>query len=379
MRNELRARKDVVYYDQSMIVTILIFILVLAVLVLVHEAGHFFAARKAGIRVDEFGFGFPPRAVGIKRGETIFSLNWIPLGGFVKIFGEEGEGSDDPTSFIAKPVWIRVIVIVAGVAMNMLLAWLLFSFGHVIGLPTILDEAEDITNVRDVKIQVVEVAPESPALAAELAIGDVIVGLDGNAIENIDAIQSYVASHKGAEITLRVERGIEQVDLRMTPRIDPPQGQGPLGFAMAQTGIRSLPIHKAIIEGAKDTAALAWLILKSLGNLVVQLVRHGTVADRVSGPLGIVVFTDMVVQRGFTYLLQFAGIISVSLGVLNLLPIPALDGGRLLFLAIEKIKGRRVSPVLEAKIHGIAFILLLMLMLLITIKWDLPLFVEHFF
>ena len=175
-----------------MLFTILIFIALIAVLILVHEAGHFFTAKRAGIKVEEFGFGFPPRIFGIQKGETIYSLNWIPLGGFVKIFGEEGGDEKDPRSFTSRGAGIRSLIIVAGIAMNFVLAAALFSIGHVVGLPTIVEEDGDAHNLSRLQINVVEIAKNSPAMAGGLAIGDVIARVDGNSFETVDTLRAYI-------------------------------------------------------------------------------------------------------------------------------------------------------------------------------------------
>jgi len=356
-----------------MFVTILIFIALIAVLVLVHEAGHFFTAKRAGIKVEEFGFGFPPRIFGVRKGETIYSLNWIPLGGFVKIYGEEGEGAEDPRSFLSRGAGIRSLLIAAGVIMNFLLAIALFSVGHMIGLPTVIEEGVS-GSFSQVQIQIVEIAKDSPAMAAGLAVGDAITKIDGTAYATIDEVQQYVNAHRGKELAFEVLHDRTPKTLHVTPREEPPQGEGPLGFAMVKTGIERLPWYRAIPEGVKDTYSLSWLFLKVLFGLFRDLVTKGQVSGDVTGPVGIAVLTGRVARLGIAHLLQFAAAISVNLALINIFPIPALDGGRILFIIIEKIKGHPVSRTIEQKIHQVSFALLLTLMLLITVRDVIRLF-----
>ncbi len=351
-----------------MFTTILIFIALIAVLVLVHEAGHFFTAKKAGIKVEEFGFGFPPRIFGIQRGETLYSLNWIPLGGFVKIFGEEGEHTDDLRSFSNRGAGIRALIIAAGVLMNMVLAMVLFSAGHMIGLPTILEDGAPEKNFTRVQIQVIEIAPGSPAMTSGLAIGDAIVSIDGKRFNMIDGLRGYVDAQRGKEISIEVLHDAAPKTLIATPRENPPQGEGPLGFAMVKTAVEKLPWYQAIPRGIKDTFVLAWLFLKALGELFLTLFTTGQLSGDVTGPVGIAALTGRVAKLGIAHLLQFAGAISVNLALINAFPIPALDGGRLLFILLEKLKGRPISRLLEQKIHQVSFAVLLTLMLLVTAR-----------
>jgi regulator of sigma E protease len=423
-----------------MIYTVLIFIVLIAVLVLVHEAGHFFTAKAAGIRVEEFGFGFPPRIVGIEsvpgkrflhvgaaeevreemtvtrveggevvehtltdtvsdldrivpvtkrrivwgndngkvgdegRKGTVYSLNWIPLGGFVRILGEEGGSQDDPRSFASRGVGVRSLIIVAGVLMNLLLAMALFSIGNVIGLPTIIEDGMNEKNFTNVQVQIVDIAKNSPADSAGLAIGDTITGIGGRQFVNIGDIQKYVNDRKGQEMRFSyVHDGVSKTSL-VTPRANPPAGEGPLGFSMVKTGVEKLPIYIAVWRGITDTFSIAWLFLKAFGGLFANLFTTGNVGAEITGPVGIAVLTGRVAKLGLAHLLQFAGAISVNLALINIFPIPALDGGRFFFLILEKIKGRPISRRIEQQIHQVGFAVLLMLMLIITVRDVIHLF-----
>ncbi|MBI2097038.1 MAG: site-2 protease family protein [Candidatus Sungbacteria bacterium] len=352
---------------------LVIFIVVLGVLVLVHEWGHFFAARKFGIRVDEFGFGFPPRVFGKKFGETLYSINLFPLGGFVRIFGEQGEGEGDRQSFASHPVWRRVIIIVSGVFMNVVLAWVLFSAGHIIGIPAVADGESGIPNS---KVTIIGVAPGSPAEEAKLAFGSVVLRISsGN--ESIEPKTSaeliaFVNAHRGETMLLQIlpsAAGNEPPkEIFIESRREPPAGQGPLGIALADIGIVKTSWYLAPWEGLKSL----WFSVRATGEAFAGLFRsavvQGEIPEGVSGPLGLFVLTGQAERLGFSYFLQFMALLSINLAILNIIPFPALDGGRLLFLAIEKIRGRPVRISYERATHAVGFVLLLALILVISYR-----------
>jgi len=351
--------------------TLIIFILVLGILILTHEWGHFIAARKSGLTVEEFGFGFPPRIFSIKRGETLYSINLLPLGGFVKILGEDGTEFDNPKSFSSKPVGIRSLITVSGVFMNFLLAALLLVIGFYIGLPQIIDKDNEVL-AKNVKIQIIAVSSNSPAEKAGIKMGDVIKYVkSGNknvAINEISILQENINDRKGKEISIVVQRGKEIFEINAVPRINTPEGEGALGIALAKTGIISYPWYKSFWLGIKSAFIISWEIIKGFGSLLKNLITSGTIPRDISGPVGIAVLTNQAAALGFIYLLQLVAIISLNLAVLNLIPFPALDGGRLLFLGIEKIKGSKVNPKIENAIHSVGIVLLLALVILITYK-----------
>ncbi len=346
-----------------MIFTILLFITILGILILVHESGHFFAAKKSGAKVEEFGIGFPPRVFSIKRGETVYSLNLFPIGGFVKIFGEDGESKSDPGSFASKSVKTRALIIFAGVFMNLILAIVLLSFGHFVGLPQVIDGQNAAASVKNIKVRIVDVATNSPAEEAGVAIGDVIVG-----IQNIEDIQNFIDQNLGNQITLTLMRGNETLSKKITPRLNPPEGEGAIGIAMLKTGQVSYPFYIAPLKGIESTFVIAWGTITSFGQILSQWVRTGDLSEGLAGPIGIAVITGQVQKMGFIFLIQFMALISVNLAIINILPFPALDGGRLAFLGIEKIKGSPVNQKYEKITHTIGFALLILLMILITFK-----------
>ena len=351
--------------------TVIIFIIVLGILVLAHEAGHFYVAKKSGMKVEEFGFGFPPRLIGIKKGETVYSLNWIPFGGFVKIYGEEGSDSDNPRSFSSKPAGQRAKVIVAGVLMNLLLAAALLGLGIFLGLRIGLI-GEDIKNATDVKIQVIQVSQDSPAQKAGIKVFDEIKLLQkqGEVVkpENVAEVQNFVNKYAGREISLTIGRNGEALNLTLVPRQDPPQGQGAIGINLAKTGVVSYPWYQAIWRGIYDTGVQTANITIALGLFFKNLFINTKLIGDVSGPIGIAVLTGQAAGLGFNYLIQFVALLSINLAVLNIMPFPALDGGRLIFIGLEKLKGSPVPKKVEGFVNAAGFAFLIALMIWITVK-----------
>lgn len=351
--------------------TAVIFIIVLSILVFVHEFGHFWVAKRKGLRVDEFGFGFPPRIFGVKKGETIYSINLIPFGGFVKIFGEDGEERADPRSFSSKGPGTRALVAVAGVVMNALLAMVLLIVGNFSGLRIGINEQFTGT-AKDIKIQVIQVADGSPAAAAGLKPLDEILELsfqtDRVSPKEVEDIQEFVGKHSGRELTLKVKRNGEHLSLRVLARRDPPPGQGALGVSLAKTGVVSYPWYQAIFNGIKDTFLLIVSTVYAFGIFFKSIFVQGRVLGDAVGPIGIAVLTGQAAGLGLSYLIQFVALLSVNLAVLNLIPFPALDGGRILLYGIEKVRGKPLGRKVEGLINAGGFAFLLALMLWITIK-----------
>lgn len=351
---------------RGMFSTLIIFAAVLSVLVFVHEFGHFITAKKAGVKVEEFGFGFPPRLFGVQKGDTVYSINWIPLGGFVRIKGEQGEDAKDKDSFGHQAAWRRALILAAGVIMNFAFAWALLSFGYAIGLPQIVDGLPAAARVRDAKIQVVSVLPESPAGEAGLKAGDAIISLDGAAPQEIEDVQSYTASREGRTVSVVFARDGATMTEELQPRKLRDTGRAAIGIALVKTGLVSYPWYLAPVQGMSATLSFTREILTSFGSLLRDLVTRKEVSVEFSGPVGIAVVTAQVADLGFRYLLQFTALLSVNLAIINVLPIPALDGGRLFFLVIGKIRGRAVGRRLETAAHNIGFIALMLLVLIVT-------------
>lgn len=384
----------------------IIFFALLALLVLTHELGHFLMSRWMGVTVEEFGFGLPPRLIGIvkildkekKKSfwkiihkyskinydnkeaiSPIYSLNAIPFGGFVKIFGEDGDERKDPKSFGAKSVSRRFLILVAGIVMNFLLGVALFTIGYWSGFPEIVEDSVAINNA---KVQVLNVSPRSPAEVAGLKTGDTIQSIilptkEKFTINKVIDLQNISKENAGKSVTLEVTRGNDLYRLNLTPRVNPPDGEGPIGIYPARIGIVHYPIIEALKISFMESIQLIWIMYDYFKNIISHLIQAQKVSVDVSGPIGIVVLTNQFREMGFPYLIKFAGLISLNLAFINFLPFPALDGGRILFLLIEKIKGRPISQKIEQTIHAVGMYALLLLMVLITFK-DVSRFHEQF-
>lgn len=355
-----------------MVLTLVIFVIILGLLIFVHEFGHFLAAKRSGLTVHEFGFGFPPRLVGFRRKGTIYSLNWIPVGGFVKIKGEDGNNEQEKDSFASLGAFRRIVILLAGVFMNVVLAALLFSVGLVSGTPTALDDGALPANakVRDRTIQIVAILPDSPAAKAGMAVGDAVVTIDGSTITDVDQLQTYNEGKAGVTETILVRRNKkEQVTLSITPEpLEESEGKAVWGVNLLPVGIVSYPWYESYWRGLVQTGSILWQILSAFTVLLRDLVVHQELTADIAGPVGIAALTGRVANLGFLYLLQFTALLSLNLALVNALPLPALDGGRVLFVIIERIRGRKVNARVESVIHNIGFALLLLLVLLVTIR-----------
>ncbi len=384
-----------------MFLTIIIFVLVLSVLVFAHEFGHFFSARRFGIRAEEFGFGFPPRAFGFYRNQagqwkkvlgniavdeldaspdksirpasTVYSLNILPLGGFVKIKGENGEGQVASDSFASKKIWQRVIVLAAGVVMNVILAWLLFSGGYLIGLPQSTDSLGSNAELRGAQVIIAQVIPGSVAEQAGLKEGDIVLRINNIETKTEKELQDTVAASANQEAEFLVKRGDQEIIIKATPQ-SKEGSRATVGIAIFSSGLVRYPFLTAFWEGAKTTVWVIQEIFTSFGTLFKSLFQGQAVGDQFAGPVGIANITGQAARLGFAYLLQFTALLSLNLAVLNILPFPALDGGRILFLLVEKLKGRPVRQELENLIHNIGFALLIALVIFITYKDIIKLF-----
>lgn len=350
---------------------IILVIIGLSVLILGHEAGHFFVAKLFGLKVDEFGIGFPPRMVAWrpKNSDTEYSINWLPFGGFVRISGERGEfegvspeggspeaaqqaemsDADKGRLFYSQPAWKKSLIILAGVTMNFILGWLLIAAVFVVGVPqTLLVSATE---------------PGSPAAAAGLQSGDVIKGYTDS-----QSFINYVDAHKGQPINVTIIRNDKNYTFTMTPRVDAPADQGAIGVALEEGGATRENFFQALWDGLQDAAIISWLTLVAFGQLIAQIFAHASIPSDVVGPIGIFSIAEETGQIGLAYLLQFLGIISINLMIVNCIPFPALDGGRFLVILIEKIKGSAMPYKVEAWINGIGFALLLTLMVVLTVR-----------
>ena len=356
-----------------MLVTILVFLLILSVLVLVHELGHFLMAKKLGIKVEEFGFGLPPRLFGIKKGETIYSINWLPIGGFVKLYGEDDAGSGSikvkkqtskitnlKKAFFARPAWQKILVVTAGVVMNFLLAVVIISY---------LFSAVGVSVPGD-KVLVSQVLDNSPAKQAGLKAGDTVKSINGIKLTSGQQLVSITKKNLGQTIKLEVSgKDAKTRTLEVVPRVKYPSNEGPMGIAISSNvEVKKYPWYLAPFLGTMEALKMSWLIASGLLSMFYQLIFSGVVPKGVAGPVGIAELTGQFVAIGPNAVLSFVALLSLNLAILNILPFPALDGGRLLFIIIGLIGGKRISEKYEAYAHAIGMIILIGLIVLITIN-----------
>lgn len=352
--------------------SILIFIISLAILILVHELGHFLMAKSSGIRVDEFGIGLPPRIWGKKIGETIYSFNWIPFGGFVKIFGEDLDSQEtltDERSFQKKSKYKQALVLFAGVAFNFIFAWLIISLGFMIGLsaPVGYDNSNEIKNPQTV---LMEVMPNSPAKIAGLKSGDVLLSvstkektLSGKDISP-ENVSNLISKGSSGNIDILYKRGEKENFVSVTP--NQKSDKRMIGVAMEVMGTIKLPIHKALFEGVKTTIYLTENIFIGLCGFIGRIFTFQADLSQVTGPVGIAGTFGEARELGFSFILSLVAMISINLALINLVPFPALDGGRLLFILIEIIIRKPISPKISQILNTTGFILLIILMFIVT-------------
>jgi regulator of sigma E protease len=344
-----------------MIISILIFFLVLSVLVLVHEFGHYWVAKKSGVWVEEFGLGLPPRAWGKKIGDTLYSVNWLPFGGFVKLHGEDADTGHlhKEVAFSYKSKKARAAIVVAGVVMNFLLAIVAFAIGYTFsGFPR---ETENV--------KVVQIASDSPAAQIGLQEGDIVREVAGEKSTSNQGFIDLVEKYKGQEIVLDVERNGQMQEFSVTPRKDPPANEGALGVVISATEIYFPPVWQrpfmGVYYGFKDALFWGQIVISGFLKIFTDL-AGGTVPKDVAGPVGIFALTSQAATFGTLAVINFIGILSVNLAILNIFPFPALDGGRLFFILVEGVLGKKVLPKFEAVVHTVGMALLLLLLFAIT-------------
>ncbi len=359
-------------FQNNMILTIIIAFISLIGLIVLHELGHFVLAKKFGVKVEEFGIGYPPRLFGKKIGETIYSLNLLPFGAFVKIYGHE-ERIEDARSFTIKPFYQKSLIILGGVVIFWIVAAILLSIVMGIGVPSAISD-EEAGILKNPKVQIAAIVSESPAEAAELKIGDTIQKFSISnfqfPINKVKEVQDLTETYKGQEIILTIQRGDEIFDVSLIPRTSFPEGEGPMGVLLVRTALKSFSWYVAPIEGIKATGALTTAVVRGWGMVFSSLFQGKGVPPgvEIGGPVRIFELFVDVGALGASYFLQFIALISISLALINILPIPALDGGWFLFLVIEKLKGKPLNDKIVQKISVTCFFLLIALMVWITIK-----------
>jgi len=348
-------------YHEPMITTILIALFSLIALLVIHEFGHFILAKKFGTKIEEFGVGYPPRIFGKKFGETTYSLNLIPFGAFVKIHGEEG-GVEDYRSFTDKPLWQRFLIIIGGVVSFWIVSVVLLGIVSATwGLPQTLTDEENY-NLKEVKVQITQILPDSPAEAAGLQAGDIIVGF-----EKVIDVQNFAADNKGKETNITIKRGEDVFEKKIVP---------PMGVALARIALRQCSWYAAPWQGVTVSAGMTASVVRGwiagLKNaLGIAKLPSGLKMDFL-GPVGILDLLGQYSKMGVSYFFFLVSYISVAMALTNILPIPALDGGKMIFLAIEAIKGKALNHKIEQNITATFFVLLIIFMIFVTFKFDIP-------
>ena len=337
-------------------ISIISFILVFSGIILAHELGHFVTAKLAGVKVEEFGLGYPPRIFGIKHGETTYSVNWLFIGGFTKMTGEEDPS--DPRSLASKSKATRAIVLAAGAIVNALLPFILFSVAYMVPHTIVTGQ-----------VVVQGVAAASPAADAGIMPGDIILSVNGHAVQNYGDLARYIEIYLGRNTTIGIQtpQGADE-NVQVVPRWKPPAGQGAVGITLEPQLANEVDskhgenFFRSISLGVNETFQTMVLFKNSILSLFV-----GTSSLQLTGPVGIAQMTGQAAQAGVSPLLEFAGFLSLSVAIMNVLPLPALDGGRLFFVFLEWIRrGKRVSPKTENTVHLIGFMLLILLAIVVT-------------
>ena len=362
----------------SIILTLVIAFLSLIALMIIHEFGHFIIAKKFGVKVEEFGIGYPPRIFGKKFGETLYSINLLPLGAFVKIYGEEGD-VDDYRSFSNLAIWKRVLIVIGGVVAFWIASIILFSIVFAIGADIPVGD-QDVASLTNTRVQVILIADDSPAKSAGLEAGDVLLNFKLKdtevKINKIKDVQDFAKENVGKQITLVIQRQGKTIETLLIPRVLSPQGQGALGVGLERMGtlIKKYPWYQAPIKGTLYTGEITIKAVQGLFTVFKDLSMGKGVPQgaEMLGPIGITIFLARAVDFGIGFFLYFIASISVFVAIFNIFPIPALDGGKLLFLAIEKIKGKPVSARIEQNITVVFFFLLIAMSLFVTIRFDIP-------
>ncbi len=354
--------------------TILVFIAVLFLLVLVHEFGHFITAKWSKMRVDEFAIGFPPRIASWTKGETTYALNLLPIGGYVKIYGENGEDAetpDTPRAFMHRPKHLQALVLVAGVTMNILLAFVLYAATYMMGVAVAIPEEERSATS---ELVIASVLPDGPAGEAGLRPGDRVVSLEdqnGTRAELVpSSIASFITEREGQTLDLTYTRDEETHEVSLVPRaieVNGEESRPRVGFVTGLIEMRQYPFTTAVALGAEDTWGGFVRITKGVWLLLKQTVQGDASMQDVTGPIGIAGMVGDASRFGLTALMTFTAFISLNLAVINLLPIPALDAGRLLVVGNEALIRRPLNQTFIARMNLVGFAFLMLLMLVVTI------------
>ena len=362
-----------------MLTTLLLFIGILVIVVIGHEFGHFIVARWNGVKVEEFGFGLPPKIWGFnpKNSDTEYNINLLPLGGYVKLLGEEGDNKENPQSFASKKPWQRIAILSAGVIMNIIIAVVAFTVVGMLGSQVVINDSNiNSDKYSNVAVRIATVSKDSPAEKSDLKFGDEIQNIAGIEIANQDEVTNIIKDNTGKSIDIVVKRGEQTLTKTLEPRENPPEGQGAIGIATNLTGMQKLSFFDSLQLSFVRIYVIITTTLYILGQMIMSLFTQAPLPAEaeVTGPVGLVQVVGDVRDLGFGYIITFIGLFSTSLAFFNILPIPALDGGRIAFVIIEWIKKSPVNQELENKFHFIGYSLLLALFLVVTVRDIIKLF-----
>ncbi len=349
-----------------MLITGLVFILILGLLVFVHEFGHFWVARKVGVTVHEFAFGFRPRLFSWKRGETTYAINLIPLGGYVRLEGEDAD-TGKKGSLMGKPPVKRILIFIAGVVMNLVLGWLLLVLAYGIGCyslsPTFESHAGVVT---DRSIYVGTVNPNSPASVAGLHKGDKIVAVAQQPVADALPMIQIFKQKAGQSVDVTYERQGVKAETQLVPRQNPPQGEGAIGITVEQSSITRTAWYRAPWVALQETGAEIKSSFVGFIGFISKLIVRQQVDENVAGIVGVGSAVGVVRRLGISTLMQFTALISINLAVLNILPVPPLDGGHVLFTALEAIRKKPVKEAYRGWITIGGLIAILLLFVIVT-------------
>jgi regulator of sigma E protease len=348
----------------------------IVVLATLHELGHFLIAKKCGVKVEEFGLGFPPRILGKKIGETIYSFNWIPLGAFVKMEGEE-EKVDSVTSFSNQPIKNKIWITLGGVISFWLIAILIYTFLFSQGARVAIQDSEN-QNLTNFQVGIFSVVKNSPAGQANIQPGDMIksISYETEEIEpeTIEEVQNFISDHSGEKVKIVLKRGDQIIEKEVLAREEHPENEGAIGVSLLRTGILQYPWYLSFWKGIQTTWENTIMTIRSYGMMMQQIVGGEFQDENLVSSIGIFQMIAQSQDFGFLYFLSFMALISINLAVFNSLPIPLVDGGRVAFLLVEAIRKKPLPEKIEKRINVTSFALLGTLVIWVTIRDIINLF-----
>lgn len=341
-------------------------------LLVLHELGHFMIAKKFGVKVEEFGIGYPPRLFAKKIGSTVYSLNLLPFGAFVAMPGEIGK-REEAGSFSGAKLSHRILIALGGVLSFWVLASIIFSIVMFVGAPTAVGD-DSVYDNNNPQVQIASVSADSPAQKAGLRAGDIVLKIQTQdsansvQIDKTKQLQDFISQNQGKSVVLTIQRGKEIFDVNLMPRVNPPAGEGSMGVGLIRIIIMKYSFYEAPLRGVEATGNVTISAVMGWAAAIAK-VSHGTPSGvQLVGPIGIVNLFTQMGELGFIYFFQFVGIVSVYLALGNLLPIPAADGGKFIFLLLEGIRKKPVPEIIEQRITSVCFFLLVLLLVWVSIK-----------